>query len=301
MNTIDKYSNVLERAIHSNVLTNEDIKKTNLYSEYWLVCQELSNLIVRYRYGFTELARTLCNLDYEDIVSEFTIILTRKFEAQVRAILNPRVDKYGNVIKHSHMAYVSSIFTRYILDILKMYEVRPIKEEKTDTPKKYWSNTSSSSPISDEDDSITILDFLSGKTDIPGEELLIRDAMQDSLMIVSKKNKSNRLTMLALLYDLEEEYLGINDDVRNKIYNSAKYSSIVDFYNNEVTRITTSLHLTPDPTFFAHNEKEFLLGKELTLSEIKVAYSRAKYDVKTSLAESFHITWEKQHRRKNGD
>lgn len=182
MREINTYSYIMNEAIKSNTLTNDELKNSPLYSEYWLACAELSRAIVRMNYSKTELVRSFKGWDFEDVCAEFTMVLVRKFQVQIKAMLNPKPDKNGVIHAHNHNAYTTTIFSNWIYDLIKPLEIKR-KQRVVDTDNKehyryqnvtykdvngnkaktYYSIMSLSTPITD-DNSLTIEDTLEDNT-----------------------------------------------------------------------------------------------------------------------------------------
>lgn len=186
----------MKKAINNNILTNEAMRDSLLFSDYWFACYELAKALVKANYPKTEKARDLMSWDYEDLVSEFSIQLERKFETQVKAILNPRVDENGNITEHNFNGYNTAILKKFLIDKIDKYAIKTSKEYIDKNNKKhritinlkkedengqqhniYWEIDSMSRSISD-DDSLTLGDTLESNTFYPEDSAI---AMADKI------------------------------------------------------------------------------------------------------------------------
>lgn len=182
MREITNFSNIMTIAINNNILTNESMKNSDLFTIFWLACRDLSKAIVKANFAKTEKARKLMAWDYEDVVSEFSLLIERKFETQVKAILNAKMDGNARTKKHSFYGYATTMLLNFLNDVIERYAIK-IKEDYVDENKQkhhrtvnaktvdrlgvahniYWNFESMSRPISD-DGTLTLGDTLVSDT-----------------------------------------------------------------------------------------------------------------------------------------
>lgn len=245
MKEITNFSNVMLNAIEHNILTNADLKDSSLAANYWLACHDLSQALVRANLSRTEKARSLNAWSVEDVVSEFTIWLEKKFDVQVNAILNPKHDKDGNVKKHNFNGYTTTMLVHFLNDSIAKYTVKEVidsvdannKKQRRTVNKKikddngaehniYWTFDSMSRPISDGDD-LTLGDTISSDKYQP-ETMSITKAESDA----AKKGLYEYLCKLGR----RKQYLGslyvfIEDRLCENDYPST-LRSVLEIFNN---------------------------------------------------------------------
>lgn len=248
MKAIDNYSKVMTKAINSNILTNEALNTSSLWLEYWLASEALAKAIIRMNYARTALVRELKCWDFDDLVSEFTYVLVEKFQTQINAMLHPKPDKNGITHAHNHNAYTTTIFKNFLNDNLKRYEVREKKElllkitkivDKNNKEhyifgvtdkdangndvKAYWSHVYTSTPISDDENSLTL------------EDTLTSDAYAPEAIVIKKAEKKEAFEHLKKMCKMKT-YLGpayvyIEDKlIENCI--PCSLESILEIFNN---------------------------------------------------------------------
>lgn len=245
MREINTYSYIMNEAIKSNTLTNDDLKNSSLYAEYWLACAELSKSIVRMNYSKTELIRAFKGWDFEDLCEEFAMVLVKKFQAQINAMLNPKPDEYGIVHAHNHNAYTTTIFTNWINDFLKKIEIKKkvrvtgpdnkehyiyknvtYKDINGNDVKAYYSVMSLSTPITD-DNSLTLEDTLEDDTYNPEAS-----AVTKSDVIAAKKKSFEYLKKMCKM----KTYLGcVYVYIEDKLIENCipcSLESILEIFNN---------------------------------------------------------------------
>ena len=193
MREINTYSYVMNEAIKSNTLTNDELRNSSLYSDYWLACAELSRAIVCMNYSKTGLIRSFKGWDFEDLCVEFAMVLVRKFHTQISAILNPKPDEYGVIRAHNYNAYTTKMFSNWINDLIKPLEIKrkqhvigtdnkehyiskcvTYKDVNGNEAKAYYSVMSLSTPITD-DNSLTMEDTLEDDTYNPEKAMIAKD------------------------------------------------------------------------------------------------------------------------------
>lgn len=245
MKEITNFSNVITLAIKNNILTHDAMVNSFLFTEYWLACRDLAKAIVRANYSKTEKARKLKAWDFDDLVSEFSILLERKFETQVNAILNPSVDENGNFKKHNFNAYNTTMLANFLKNKIDKFAIKVTEEYVDENNKKhrrtvnakvvdnngvahniYWDVDSISRSISD-DDNLTLGDTLTSDTYQP-ETTSIANADE----IAARKESFEHLRKMCKM----KSYLGciyvyIEDKlIENCIPCSLK--SILEIFNN---------------------------------------------------------------------
>lgn len=135
MNVFEQYDEIMLKAIETKLFTNDDLAANPLNVEFWIAAEKLARCIVSKNYSKTELIRTLNCWNYEDLISEFTLMLVRKFQTQIYRMLHPKPDKNGITHPHNHYAYTKRMFDNFIDDNLKRYEVK-IKQIVMDANQK---------------------------------------------------------------------------------------------------------------------------------------------------------------------
>lgn len=277
MEAIEIYSDVMSKAVKANVLTNDDLATSPLCMEYWNAARKLAKAIVSMNFSKTSLVRTLNCWEYDDLVSEFTCVLIKKFQAQIKAMLNPKMDENGVVYAHNHNAYTTTIFCNFLNDSLKRYEVKKKKRVVDNNNKEhhisvnvtnkdangndvkvYWNNVYTSTPIKNDDTTLTIGDTLESDVYNP-ETMAIADseeleAKQTSFMTLEKLCKMK--TYLGSVYVFIEDKLiesGIscslesilaifkNIEEKSPAFQAAAKRSFVRAYNNDLVSFVDSV------------------------------------------------------------
>ena len=227
MKEVINFADVMANAIENNILTNTALKENSLYNEYWLACHDLAKALVRANYPKTEMTRHFMSWDYEDVVSELSILLVAKFETQIKAILNPKVDNNGNYKKHNFGAYTAAILSNLLIDRADVYarkktvkyvdangkmHRKTVNVKKTDENGKkhnvYWNFDSMSRPISD-DGSLTLGDTLPSNAYNP-EDLAIaksEEMIRNAETFDHLKKMCKMKTYLGCVYVYIEDYL----------------------------------------------------------------------------------------------
>lgn len=244
MKAIDNYSNVMTKAINSNILTNQALNTSSLCLEYWLASEALAKAIIRMNYSKTALVRELKCWDFDDLVSEFTYVLVKKFQAQIKAMLNPKPDENGITHAHNHNAYTTTIFKNFLNDNLKRYEVKKkvidennkehyisvnvtTKDANGNDVKAYWSHVYTSTPISDDANSLTLEDTLTSDAYAPEATVIKRAEESDA----KKESFEHLKTMCKMKTYLGPAYVYIEDKlIENCI--PCSLESILELFNN---------------------------------------------------------------------
>lgn len=246
MKEINTYSYIMNEAIKSNTLTNDDLKNSSLYTDYWLACSEVATSIVRMNYQKTKLVRSSKDWDFEDLCVEFAIVLVRKFQAQINAMLNPKLNEYGVIQAHNHNAYTTTIFTNWIKDLLKPLEIKKkqcvigtdnkehyiyknvtYKDLNGNEAKAYYNVMSLSAPIIN-DNSLTIEDTLEDDTYNPESS-----AVAKADEIAAKKESFEQLKKMCKMKTyLGCVYIYIEDMLVENCIKPRSLESILKIFNN---------------------------------------------------------------------
>ena len=317
MREINTYSYIMNEAIKSNTLTNDDIKNSSLYADYWLACAELSKSIVRMNYSKTELVRAFKGWDFEDLCEEFTMVLVKKFGTQINAMLNPKPDEYGIIHAHNHNAYTTTIFTNWINDFLKKLEIKKkvrvtgidnkehyiyknvtYKDVNGNEVKAYYSIMSLSTPITD-DNSLTMEDTLEDDTYNPEKTYMAKNdemtSNADSFETLKKMLKAKQYLACIYVY-IEDELIkrGIGCSYETMMTLFAKAESnpdlllnaqkaLVAAFNTDldkyVTTITTNVNNEDVRAFISSSSASDFsdFGRSFTMNDDSVYHRRDEY------------------------
>ena len=251
-NAITNYSNVMSRAKELNILSNEELAASPLYSEYWMAAYELAKNLVSANYSLSQLVRELCCIDSDDLVMDLLCVLVKRYQTQIKSMLNPKTTENGEYHTHNHWNYTTCIFKRLLIDKLKPYEITEKKEfidegkkhkltvavvkknEDGTNSKLYYRFSSLSTPISEDDDSLSLEDTLS--LDIfPNPEKNVIDGENTR---ESKVKYYNSLSKLLSKKTYSPAYVYIEDllcqlNMRNSL------SNFLEIYNNFQAKTNT--------------------------------------------------------------
>lgn len=245
MREITNFSNVMTTAINNNILTNEAMKNSFLFTDFWLACRGLAKALLKANFDRTAKVRKLKSWDFEDVVSEFSMHVEKKFETQVSAILSPKTDKNGNIIEHNFNGYNTTMLINFLNDNIGDYAIKKIEEYVDENNKKhyrtvnvkifdnngiahniYWDFDSLSHPISD-DGALTLGDTLTSDTYNPEAS-----AITKSDELAAKKESFDHLEKLCKMKTyLGSVYVYIEDKlIENCIPSSLE--SILEIFSN---------------------------------------------------------------------
>ena len=297
MKEVTNFAKVMTKAIDNNILTNTALKENYLYTEYWLACHDLAEALVRANFNKTEMTRHFKSWDFEDVVSELSIQLVAKFETQINAILNPKVDDNGNIKKHNFNAYTTTTLTNFLIDNTDEYVIKETQKfiddngkvhrktvniTKTDEKGKkhnvYWGFDSMSRPVSD-DDSLTLGDTLASNAYNPEDIAIAKseEMIRNAETFDHLKKMCKMKTYLGCVYVYIEDYLlqssipcsldamlmiFNNIESKSPAYQAAAQKAFVRAYNNDLVSFVNCLseeEISDDATnfIFTNYAKDF--------------------------------------------
>ena len=307
--TFKIFREIMETAIAKNILTNEALKSSELYDDYWLAAADVAQVIVRCNPKYAGNISSFLGYEFKDFVQELTVRLVNKFETQINAILNKGLEN------HNYNAYCTSIFRSYTHDVYKKAIIKD-NEETTDENGKIH-NTLTPVTKKDEFDNDTKLTYSfillstplsSEETDgaefgsmIPSEELtpeenvLFTEAIKESAEHIfsyfehlgHRKSRGPLFALANLCLKLEEDKRAQNLVHRLSIACDENPEYFVRLYNKEMKRLADTLQISQKrmKPFLATNLSDF--GKDFhpgTSADIAAHLSRFRYKYKVELA-----------------
>lgn len=318
--------NVVEKLIKMEVTEKSALEKCELYNEVWEATYNSFYSIVLSRYSASmSNINELTGFDEHDYAMDLTIsLLVGKKSDRFNSFMRMVSACYEDNKTFNYVRYFNNMLTHYICDLLYPYALKEkvsykgadgkmhhrslpvqITDENGDSKRLYIKSISTSTSISDEDESLTLEDTLKSNCATP-EEIYINDEeyetknrdssnrLSEVLKLVTNKHK-NKLCLLALVNIINDN----EDSMRQKIFYTTKKSleGIVELHNHEVDKLINK-GISVDESFYASRIDEFTLGDYGDIKSISAAYGRARDTAKKDLSKYYGIEFERQIHKK---